>query len=103
MRGTIDSAVPGTFESDTGGTFNPLLSHYAWIDVDYIINHDECPILSLYALEEAMPDFRWDGGHSGRELPMKDAIILEGMWLNYLESHKEFFDGLRARSRKKMK
>ena len=26
MRGTIDSAVPGTFESDTGGTFNPLLS-----------------------------------------------------------------------------
>ena len=78
-------------------------THYAWIDVDYIINHDECPILSLDALEEAMPDFRWDGGHSGRELPVKDAIILEGMWLNYLESHKEFFDGLRARSRKKMK
>jgi len=21
--------VPGTFESDTGGTFNPLLSHYS--------------------------------------------------------------------------
>ena len=28
MRGTIDSALPGTFESDTGGTFNPLLSEY---------------------------------------------------------------------------
>lgn len=26
MRGTIDSAVPSTFESDTGGTFNQLLS-----------------------------------------------------------------------------
>lgn len=27
VGGTIDSAMPGTFESDTGGTFNPLLSH----------------------------------------------------------------------------
>ena len=26
--GTIDSDIPGTFESDTGGTLNPLLSAY---------------------------------------------------------------------------
>ena len=40
MRGTIDSAVPGTFESDTGGTFNPLLSIYS-----YYIN--SYPLFSL--------------------------------------------------------
>ena len=32
MRGTIDSAVPGTFESDTGGTFNPLLSFDLYLE-----------------------------------------------------------------------
>ena len=26
MGGTFDSDMPSTFESDTGGTFNPLLS-----------------------------------------------------------------------------
>ena len=77
-------------------------THYVWIDVDYIINHDECPIMSLDALEKAMPDFQWDGGHSGRELPVKESIILEKMWLDYLDSHKEYFDGFRARSRKKI-
>lgn len=72
---------------------NGVRAHYVWIDVDYIINHDECPILSLDTLEQTMPDFQWDGGHSGRELPVKE----------YLNSHKEYFDGMRARSRKKMK
>ena len=100
--------------SSSRGVSNPVLflvptgparastPHYVWIDVDYIINHDECPILSLDALEEAMPDFQWDGGHSGRELPVKESIILEKMWLDYLDTHKDYFDGLRARSKKKM-
>ena len=78
-------------------------AHYAYMYVDYVINHDECPILSLDALEQAMPDFQWDGGHSGRVLPVKESITLEHMWLEYLDSHKDYFDGMRARSRKKMK
>ncbi len=80
-----------------------LRTHYACMSPDYLINHDECPILSLEELEAAMPDFQWDGGHSGRLLPVKESIILERMWLEYLESHKEYFDGMRARSRKKIK
>lgn len=99
LQGRIKSRpIPGPHWSGRGGR-----THYVWVDVDYIINHDECPILSLDALEESMPDFRWDGGHSGRELPVKESIILEQMWLEYLDSHKEYFDGIRARSRKKIK
>lgn len=78
-------------------------SHYVLFDVDYIINHKECPILPLEALEEAMPEFQWDGGHSGRELPVNESIILERMWTGYLESHRDIFDGKRARSRKIIK
>lgn len=78
-------------------------AHYVYMSADYLINHDECPILSLESLEAAMPDFQWDGGHSGRKLPVKESIILEGMWLEYLDSHKEYFDGMRARSKKQMK
>lgn len=37
--GTIDSAMPGTFESDTGGTFNPLLSRYV-LDGRYNIDNN---------------------------------------------------------------
>ena len=79
---------------------NGKRTHYVWVDVDYIINHNECPILPLDVLEEVMPDFLWDGGHSGRELPMKESLILERMWTDYLDSHREYFDGKRVRSRK---
>ena len=98
LQGRVKScAFPGPHWSGRGKS-----THYVWIDVEYIINHDECPILSLDALEETMPGFQWDGGHSGRELPVKESFILEKMWFDYLDIHKDYFDGLRARSKKRM-
>lgn len=40
-------------------------------------------ILSTLVLEEAMPGFEWNGGHSGRLLPEAYRTILDGLWDSY--------------------
>lgn len=40
-------------------------------------------ILTTAALEEEMPDFRWNGGHSGRALPEAYRPVLDRMWAEY--------------------
>ena len=40
-------------------------------------------ILSTGVLEKAMPDFEWNGGHSGRQLPEAYREILDGLWGGY--------------------
>ncbi len=42
-------------------------------------------IISTEELEKRMPDFQWNGGHSGRELPKVYANILEDLWSGYEE------------------
>ncbi len=41
-------------------------------------------LLTTQMLDERMPDFRWNGGHSGRELPQDKAAILNKMWDVYI-------------------
>ena len=41
-------------------------------------------MLGVEALEAAMPDFQWNGGHSGRELPQEYADLLDTMWDEYM-------------------
>ena len=43
-------------------------------------------ILSCEELNEAMPEFQWDGGHSGRLLPNDYVPILNRMWDDYVSS-----------------
>ena len=65
--------------------------YYADLDPDTMIHPDKCPLLSTEALEAVMPDFQWNGGHSGRVLPGEYAIKLRAMWQEYLAKNKDLF------------
>ena len=58
---------------------------------DYIIDSEVNPILTTKELQKAIPDFNWTGGHSGRILPPEQAVVLEKLWSQYLEKHKDLF------------
>ncbi len=58
---------------------------------DYIVDSEVNPILSTKELQQAIPDFNWAGGHSGRILSPEQAVILEKLWDKYLESHQNLF------------
>lgn len=62
---------------ETGACINP------WSDV---------PLLTPDILTEAIPDFDWYGGHSGRLLGRKEANKLEKIWVEYLDSCQTAFD-----------
>lgn len=54
-------------------------------------------ILSTGVLEEAMPEFEWNGGHSGRQLPEAYRGILDGLWGSYESRFRaKDLDGRRA-------
>ena len=71
-------------------------THYIDMELNCVIHPDKAPMLTTQQLEEAMPEFQWNGGHSGREVPMAYALKLEEMWKDYLEKNEEIFDGERA-------
>lgn len=72
------------------------LTYYMDMEPEYMIHPLSCPILTTEALDEAMPEFQWKGGHSGRVVPFDCALKLEEMWTAYLEAHKDIFDGENA-------
>ena len=41
-------------------------------------------ILTTQELEKVIPEFEWNGGHSGRELPEKFAAKLDALWNEYV-------------------
>ena len=65
--------------------------YYADLDPDTMIHPDRCPLLTTEALEAEMPDFQWNGGHSGRVLSGEYAIKLRAMWQEYLAKNKNLF------------
>lgn len=71
-------------------------THYIDMDVHVHIDFRKAPILTTAELEEAMPDFQWNGGHSGRMLPESLALKLEQMWGEYLDKNQDIFDGDKA-------
>lgn len=65
-----------------------------WYPQEFIDSEYSSP-LSPKELEEAMPDFNWRGGHSGRVLPNDYERILEKLWYNHLRKlFSELGDGL---------
>ena len=51
-------------------------------------------ILSTQELESAIPDFKWDGGVSGKRLPERLRSMLDSLWEHYMTRFgKEDFDG----------
>lgn len=65
--------------------------YYADLDPDTMIHPDNSPLLTTEALEAVMPDFQWNGGHSGRVLPGEYAIKLRAMWQEYLAKNRDLF------------
>ena len=67
--------------------------YYADLEPDIMIHPDKCRLLTTEALEAAMPDFQWNGGHSGRVLSDENADKLRQMWQEYLAMNDDFFNG----------
>lgn len=63
--------------------------HYMDMRPLVMVNPDKCPVITTAQLEEAMPQFQWNGGHSGRELGAEYTRILDRMWEEYLASLPE--------------
>ncbi|MBO5539408.1 MAG: hypothetical protein J5980_00485 [Muribaculaceae bacterium] len=71
---------------------------YCDIAPDFILHPDKCPIISTEQLQQAMPDFQWDGGHSGLILPDELCPILDKMWSEHINrlQDEDMFDFVRA-------
>lgn len=59
---------------------------YVNFKLHYMIAPDCAPILTTQALQEAMPDFQWDGGHSGIMLPPDYEATLETLWSDFIHT-----------------
>lgn len=68
--------------------------YYMDLWADTVIDPDFLPILSTDELTNQIPSFDWNGGHSGRLLPEKDAEKLEELWASFLERNKRIFNKL---------
>lgn len=65
--------------------------YYMNLEPDVMIHSEYLPILTTKELSEAIPSFDWTGGHSGRLLDKQDAEILENLWENFIDKHKDIF------------
>ena len=80
MSGTVTSE-PYRGEDWSG---KGRVTYYADILPDFMIDSEAGPVLETKALEDAMPDFQWNGGHSGMVLPEKYEEKLEWLWCEFL-------------------
>lgn len=89
MQGIIESPC---YEDEDWSPKNRKPIFYADIWCNVAIDSDTAPkLLTPDILTEAIPDFNWYGGHSGRLLNQKDANILNKMWVNYLNENSHMF------------
>ena len=66
---------------------------YMEMTPNVILDPDNAPMLTTAELEQAIPNFQWTGGHSGRILPHEDAKKLETMWQEFLRKNHDAIDG----------
>ncbi len=95
-EGNTGIVMAGRFESgpwqgeDWSGKGREV--YYVDLDVGTMLDSDKKPFISTAQLTEAIPDFDWTGGHSGRVLSDEAAIKLETLWMQYLYSNQSIFD-----------
>lgn len=83
MRGEIISSCYEDTDWSPKGRKNIF---YADLGASVCINPwSDAPLLTPDILTEAIPDFNWYGGHSGRRLGIADANKLEKLWKDYLD------------------
>lgn len=67
--------------------------YYMDLKPTFILNPETAPMVTTCELEETIPSFKWNGGHSGQLLTEEQAKTLESLWANYLNSIKNEVDG----------
>ena len=72
--------------------------YYMDLRADTVIDPDLLPVLSTEVLSKKIPSFDWNGGHSGRVLPAKEAKKLEKLWKKFLEQNENIFGKLTLRT-----
>ena len=99
--GTNGIVMSGTFSSnpyqdeDWSGKGRKVF--YMDMLVEEMIHPDRCPILTSEKLAAEIPDFAWDGGHSGQLLNEEQADKLNQLWNEYLDENADIFKPRAAR------
>lgn len=65
---------------------------YANYECDIMINPETLPILESRILTEEIPDFDWNGGHSGVVLKKDQAEKLNQLFVQYLQENTALFE-----------
>ena len=65
--------------------------YYVDLELESIIHPDNEEIITTKELEKNIPDFDWNGGHSGRLLDKMSAGKLELMWRAFVNGHLDMF------------
>lgn len=60
--------------------------HYMDFRPTFYIHPDKCRMMTTEELSELIPEFEWDRGHSGMELPQELASKLDTIWEEYIGS-----------------
>ena len=68
------------------------------MEIEEMIHPDRCPLLTSERLAEEIPDFVWNGGHSGQLLTPEQADKLAILWNQYLKDNSEIYEPRAARS-----
>ena len=67
--------------------------YYMDLVLNAILNPEVAPMVTTGELQDAIPDFNWHGGSSGRLLTEKQAKTMENIWRKYLLSIEDKIDG----------
>ena len=59
---------------------------------DVLLNPDAVPILTAWELQNAIPDFEWNGGHSGLVLTDAQASRLDTLWQEMMQRNAAEYD-----------
>ena len=68
---------------------------YVDFAAEMLLNPDALPVLSTEALQAAIPDFEWTGGHSGLVLTDEQAEKLDMLWMGFVQENSELFEKAR--------
>jgi hypothetical protein len=64
---------------------------YSDYTCDFMVNPETLPILESSVLEDNIPDFDWNGGHSGAVLSEEQASVLNRLFDKYLRDNAATF------------
>ena len=97
--GSNGVVMSGTFTSDPyedwSGKGRKVF--YMNMAITEMIHPDRSPILTSEKLAAEIPDFIWDGGHSGQLLNEEQADKLNQLWNEYLDENADIFKPRAAR------